>query len=324
MMLRASVVVIAILGWSVARADDKPWAAGVSAENKAAAQQHLDAGNALFLERKYSEALDEYKKALETWEHPAIRFNMVRCLIFLERPLEASDNLQLALKYGAAPFDETIYSEALSYEKLLASQIGELDINCDQTGVALTMDGQPLLACPGKEQRRVLPGQHQIVGKKEGFLPRTVEIIVLGGKHEHAGVTLEPLSKAARIEHRWPTWIPWTVFGSGFAAAGIGELLHLKASSDNSAYASYVATKCPDGCTNAMLDHSLLTSARVENGIAIGLITAGAAAVATGSLMLYLNRGRTVYDLESATPRGASIDVVPTRGGAAVSVAGQF
>jgi hypothetical protein len=340
---KGDVMRLAVTGWLLlgiivgpesARADNPatpagqppPWAVGVTPEQKATAQRHLDAGNALFLEHKYGQALDEYNLAIAAWDHPAIRFNMVRCLIFLERPLDASDNLKLALKYGAAPFDESIYNEALGYEKLLGSQIGEVDINCGQLGVNLTMDGKPLLACPGREQRRVLPGQHQIVGKKDGFLPRTVELVVLGGKHEHAMVMLDPLSKAARIEHRWPTWVPWTVFGGGFALASIGGLLHLKASSDNSAYANIVAHDCPDGCPDNTLDHSLLHSARLENGFAIGLISAGAAAVATGGVMLYLNRGHTVYDLgpESPSPRAARVDVAPLRGGAAVSVSGRF
>ena len=314
--MRTIVVALVIaLASPFARADEpKPWAVGVSDDNKAAAQQHLDAGNALFLERKYAEALEEYKQALAKWEHPAIRFNVVRCLIFLERPLEASDNLKLALKYGKVPFDDTIYSEALSYEKLLAAEIGEVEVNCAQDGVQLTFDGVPLLACPGKEQRRVLPGPHQIVGKKDGYLPRTIELVVLGGKQEHAGITLEPLSKAARIEHRWATWIPWTVFGAGFGAAGLGGLLHLKAVSDNSQYANIVASSCADGCTSAQLasHHALLTTARVENGIAIGMISAGAAAVVAGSVMLYLNRGHTVYE------------VAPTAGGAMVSLARSF
>src|SRR5436190_14285543 len=72
------------------QAPQAPWAVGVSAEAKITAQGHLERGNALFLERKYSEALEAYRQALAAWNHPAIRFNMVRCLIFLERPVEAS------------------------------------------------------------------------------------------------------------------------------------------------------------------------------------------------------------------------------------------
>jgi hypothetical protein len=142
-----------------------------------------------------------------------------------------------------------------------------------------------------------------------------VELIVVGGTQEHTGVTLQPLTKLARIEHRWKTWLPWTVFGSGFAVTGIGGLLHLKASSDNSAYAAYVSSMCHDGCPkNGMLDQSLHTAASVENGFAIGLVAAGVATVGVGSAMLVLNRGRTVYGVE----------VVPTHDGAAVTLTGGF
>ena len=128
------------------------------------AQKLLEEGNALFLKKDYAQALEKYKAAVGSWDHPAIRFNMVRCLIQLDRPVDASDNLALALKYGAAPLEEAVYTEALSYQKLLANQIGDLDVTCEQAGVKVTLDGQPLLDCPGKEHRRVAPGQHQLVG----------------------------------------------------------------------------------------------------------------------------------------------------------------
>ena len=42
----------------------------------------------------------------------------------------------------------------------------------------MTLDGKPLLACPNKNVRRIVPGRHQIVGKRKGYLTRTVEIVV--------------------------------------------------------------------------------------------------------------------------------------------------
>ncbi len=66
---------------SVARADDQPWAAGVTDQQKAEAKTHLDEGNALFLKKSYKEALEAYRLAIKSWDHPAIRFNIVRCLI---------------------------------------------------------------------------------------------------------------------------------------------------------------------------------------------------------------------------------------------------
>jgi hypothetical protein len=308
MRLSSLAIISMLAATNAARADDpaepKPWSVGVTTEQKAMAQEHLDKGNALFLEHKYSEALEEYRQAVSAWNHPAIRFNMVRSLIFLEKTLEAAEELKQALAYGAAPFQEpAIYSEALGYEKLLAGRVGEIEIACEQAGVEMTLDGAQLTSCPGHEQRRVLPGHHQIVGKKAGFVPRTVEVVVLGGDQQHAAVLLDPLSKAARIEHKWPTWIPWTVFGGGFALAGLGGLLHLKAAADNSSYANNITMLCSDtpGCRSSMLDHSLETSAHIENAIALGMIAVGAAAVTTGSVMLYINRGHTVYDLGKET-----------------------
>ena len=57
---------------------------------KAQAQKILEEGNALFLKKDYAQALEKYKAAVAKWDHPAIRFNMVRCLIQLDKPVEAS------------------------------------------------------------------------------------------------------------------------------------------------------------------------------------------------------------------------------------------
>ena len=321
-MLR-SVLVLAVLV-SVAQADDapKPWSTGVTPERKTAAQEHLARGNDHYVHSKYSDALDEYKQALAEWDHPAIHFNIVKCLMALERPLEASDHLKLALAYGPAPYDNDpgIYADVLTFEKAIAAQIGEIDIACAQDGVNVIIDSRPAFACPGKEHRRVLPGRHTIVGKKPGFVPRIVELVVLGGKQEQRAIALDPLSKVARVEHRWQTWIPWTVFGGGFALAGLGGLLRLKATSDSTAYANMITHDCPNGCMDVTLDHSLDRAAHVENGIAIGLVSVGAAAAVAGTVLLYVNRGYTVYDI----PKEPRFDLAPTAGGMAASLSGRF
>lgn len=312
-----SVLVLA-LDARPARADEpQPWTVGVTAEQKAEARALLDAGNELFLARKYADALEQYRQAVKTWAHPAIRFNIVRCLVLLEKTLEAYEQLELALAYGAAPFDDTIYTEALGYDKLLSNQIGVLEVSCKQPDVALTLDGQPLPACPGTHSRRVLPGQHQVVGTRKGYVPRTVEIVVLGGTREQTSIELQTLTEVtrdARIIHRWAPWVPWAVVGAGFAAGGIGALLRLKANGDMEDYGRLVNRTCDRGCMSGEVDRSLESRARLENGLAIASFTAGAAALVTGGVMLYLNRGRTVYDVE----------VAPVRGGGSISWSGRF
>lgn len=309
------LVALAILVAAVpARAGDEPWAAGVSEDRKAAAEKQLDAGNALFLEHKYGDALAAYKQGLASWDHPAIRFNIVRCLIQLDRPVEAAEQLDAALRYGAAPLGDALYAEAINYQKLLAQEIAQVDVACVQPGVSVRLDGQPLGTCPLRDARRVKPGPHQVVGTRAGFLTRSIDVLALGGKHEQISIELEPLARAAKITHRWRTWVPWAVFGAGFAVAGIGGLVELQADSDFNAYDRAVARECaPTRCPPGTPDPGLLDSARLENRIAIATIAAGAATVAAGAVLLYLNRGRTVYP-----------DLEPRPAGAVLGVAGRF
>ena len=115
----------------------------MSATKKADAKALLAAGKALFLEHKYAEPLESYKQAIAEWDHPAIRFNIVRCLIQLDRAVEASENLDAALKYGATPLEDTVYAEAIAYQKLLANQTGELEVSCEQRGAVIASARNP-------------------------------------------------------------------------------------------------------------------------------------------------------------------------------------
>jgi len=287
---------------------DSPWAEGVSDEHKQQAKALLDAGNALLIEKKYVEALEKYAAAVAVWDHPAIRFNMVRCQIQLGQNLDAYDNLEKSLRFGAAPLEETVYNEALAYQKLLASQVGELAVSCEQSDVQLTLDGKPLAACPTKKSLRLLAGPHQIVGTKKGLLTRTLEIVVVGGKTEATDVKLDPLAKGARIEHRWPQYVPYTVFGGGLLVGGVGILFQVLGSQQMKEYDRWVDTRCTGNCQPdelADVQH-LYDGAELKSAVGVTLMVTGGVAVAASAVMFYLNRGRTVYP-----------EVTPVAGGGA-------
>ncbi|HEY5927750.1 MAG TPA: hypothetical protein VIV11_38960 [Kofleriaceae bacterium] len=321
--------VIAIVLALVAPAAAQPWAQGVSDAQKAEAQKKLEEGNGFFLSRKYKEALESYAAATKAWDHPAIRFNMVRCLIQLDRPLEASDELNKALKYGKDPFEGPIYNEALNYQKLLASQIAEVEISCSEKDAKVTLDGQALMTCPGKEKRRVAPGQHGVVATKEGFLPKNLEVVVVGGKTEVVDLELVPLDKAARVVHRWPGWIPWLVFGGGLAVAGVGGLIQINATDLMDDYDRTIARDCAVmGCDLDEPQYADLVDKRktseFRNKVAISVITVGAVGVVAGGVMLFMNRGQTVYD-NSVEKRGvARLDFVPHDDGGVLTLSGKF
>lgn len=331
--MRALVAtIIAVLAISGGVANAQKWAQGVSDTQKQKAQELLEAGNKLFLAQQYKDALEQYQAAVKEWDHPAIRFNIVRCLIQLDRPVDASDNLQLALQYGAEPLEEGVYQEALSYQKLLANQIADIEISCAQDGAKVTLDGQPLIdKCPGKEKRRVTPGQHGVVATKDGFLTKQLEIVVVGGKTEAVDVKLVPLAKAAKIVHKWPAWIPWVVFGSGMTVAAFGGFIEYSASSMMNDYDNRIATNCAGaGCnlgdtTNQMYVDLNKTHDRAQrlDKVGITVISIGAIGAVAGGVMLVMNRGKTVYD-ESVEKRGPMVGYAPHDGGGVLTLSGAF
>jgi hypothetical protein len=315
-------VIAAILcAASVAYADQTaPWAVGVTPEAEKTAQEELQKGNARFLEKDYAGALERYRAAIAAWDHPAIRFNVVRCLIQLDKPVEAQDNLKKALAYGAAPLEANVYTEALAYEKLLATQVGEVAVYCKQDGVQLGLDGKQLATCPVTATYRMTTGPHQIVAGKPGFLTKTYDLVVVGNKQLLFSITLASLGVSGRVVHRWPTWIPWSMLAGGLTVAGIGGMIQLKASNDMDRFDAQGAKCAMIGCDPKEIDRGLEDSARLENHIAIGVITTGAALAITGGVMLMMNRGRTVY--EPSVQRVVTVE--PKPGGGVVGITGGF
>lgn len=322
--MRIALVLAFVGAVGQAHADETPpWAVNVTAAQKAAAEQLLEAGNTLFVERKYAEALEAYRAAVAQWDHPAIRFNIVRCLIQLDRLPDASENLEATLRFGAAPLEENIYAEALAYQRLLATQLGEVVIACEQPGVTVSLDGQPVVTCPGTAKRSVTPGPHQIVGTHAELVTRSIEVVVLGGAPQDVAVKLDSREAAARIEHRWPTWIPWVVVGAGFGVAAVGGVLQLSANGDRDSFDRTVRNECSSPCSSTLLDElgvgGLDERAQLKSAFAVGAMAVGAATVATGAVLLYMNRGRTVYP--SSVER---IGVAPAPGGATLTLGGSF
>jgi tetratricopeptide (TPR) repeat protein len=304
-------------------AQEKPWSRGVSAEQKQTAQRLLEEGNDLFVRNQYREALARYQEAIASWDHPAIRFNVVRALIALDRPLDAYENLEKSLAYGKEPLEEQVYAEALNYQRLLAGQIAELEVTCKQPGVKISVDGEPFLDCPGNRTVRTTPGTHAVVGTKEGFMTSTHDVVLMPGKKEPVDVSLASFEESSITRQRWATWKPWAVAGGGAVIAGLGVLLNVQAGSTMDDFEREVANRCAgDGCTAEELEGSLgdrENLALLENKVAIGMMITGGAVVVTGVTLVILNRPRT-YVPESGTR------VVPTVSGdgAGVSLMGRW
>ncbi len=283
---------------STAPRDQTPWSKGVSPERKAAAEKLLEAGNDLFVQNKHREALAKYQDAVAAWDHPSIRFNMVRALIAIDKPLEAYESLEKALAFGKGPLEDHVYDEALNYKRLLEGQIAILEISCKQVGVKISVDGAEFLSCPGSKSVRARPGNHAIVGSKTGFLTKTLDMIALPGITEPIELSLLSLEDATLTRPRWATWKPWVVAASGATLVGLGALLQSRASHWLNEYDSGVTAQCsgPMGCTEAQLG-SLADNrsrGRLGTNIAVPSMVIGGVALVGGIALVILNRPYTV------------------------------
>src|SRR4051794_13348308 len=280
-------------------AAERPWAENVPADAQKLALALFEEGNKLFENGQHTVALAKYREALKVWDHPAIRYNAAVALINLDQPLAAYENLEPALRYGAAPLGAETYQQALTYRKLLRGQLAELRVTCAEPGAEVALDGQALFVGPGEASRWILPGPHQLVARKAGFLTETRSLDLPPGRPSAENLALQDIrSLPVKTVRRWPTWKPWTVLGGGALLALIGIPVILEARSSFNEYdaevAACVMTYPQNGCPAGGVPQSALDRGHLENTVAVSLFAVGGAIAASGVALLILNQPRVV------------------------------
>lgn len=274
----------------------RPWAQGVPQDKQTQALTLFTEGNTLFAESQHAAALAKYRAALEVWDHPAIRYNAAVSLMNLDKPLAAYENLDKALAWGDAPLGEETYKQALLYKKLLAGQLAELEVVCDEPGAEVMLDGALLFRAPGRQTQRLLPGAHQLVARKPGWLTESRALELASGKKTTETIKLATVtSLPMRTVRRWTWWKPWTVFAAGALVAVIGIPLIVDAKSNFDAFDAELARQCPSGCTAAQLPSTALAArdrGNAEQSAAVGMFVVGGATLATSIVLLILNQPR--------------------------------
>jgi tetratricopeptide (TPR) repeat protein len=234
MQLARGVVMFCVLLHASMAAAEKPWEAGITPKTRATAQALFEAGNQLFAQQAHAPALEKYKQAIALWDHPLIRLNMAVTELELDRVLEAADDLDAALRFGAAPFSDEEYRNALDQQELIAKRVGYIEASCTEPDAQVLLDGAPWLSCPASAKRRVLVGTHVLVGEKDEYvtIARRVTIAASATSTESLRFTRQE-SAVELSDDPVPLWrSPWIWSSAALLAAGTGVTFHILARED--------------------------------------------------------------------------------------------
>jgi tetratricopeptide (TPR) repeat protein len=302
------------------REEDKPWNRGMTRATQDVAEAQFLEGNRLFRVPLFAQAAAKYTAALRTWQHPAFYFNLALAQLNLGQDVAARDNLERALGYGDDPLGAAQFQEGQRQLRELETQLGKIRIICQTPGAVVTLDGVTLFTAPGSREAWVMPKTHEVAARKREYLSESRQVTVRSGKRETIELKLITLEEAADANRRWATWKPWAVVGAGVAIAGGGGVFHALSARNMSRYdEEYLRLGCANdeamlGCGEGQIPAELSdqrTRARHQQIIAVGSYVAGGAVVATGVVMLYLNRPR-LDEQRAPTLSGRRIAVLPT------------
>ena len=272
------------------------WDEGVSVEQRRAARAVFLEANQLARDRFFATAALQYKQAVALWAHPAFYFNLALAQLQLDQPIEAYESLERALQHGPEPLGTAKYEQGRRQFATLESQLGRIEVACDEPGARVMLDGKPVFTGPGHYRGVVRPGAHQLVATRSG-LPPVVEQAVLspGGQGRFALAFQYP--EVVVLERRWAAWKSWSVVGVGAALVLSGAYLDWDSTGKLDDYDEAFRVDCAQGCDEGAIPAALVDrrhQAESEQRIAVGVYAAGGVVLAAGVALVYLGRGQEV------------------------------
>lgn len=318
--------------------DERPWAKGVSKERQNTALSLFSEANKHLNNGLFPLALEKYKEALKSWEHPAIYYNMALALRTLDQPIELENALMKAIEYGPAPIDSDKFEHAKAYLAINAKALAWIDVSCKKIGANVLVDGVKLFTVEaGKENRkelRVRVGKHTIVAERTGYNAQVDAPSIEPGQKFRIELQLYTSEELTRYKRRWnTTWMPYAVIGAGVLVGGVGAFMATSAQSSYDDFDAAVA-RCNDdsGGTGCMVTSDISKhkdSGDTKTTLSIVSYGLAGAAVIGGAVLLYLNR-QTSYEITAdqyrreQAKKKVSVAPIVAPGSAGAMVFGSF
>lgn len=302
-----------------------------------AARSIGEEGLALFGKGQWQEAFDHFRKAEELFHAPTLVLYMARCKVGLNQWLEARDlyrridNEKLPAHASAAFVSAK--KQAAQELAALMPQIPVLVLlveNAPESGVQIRLDGHEVDPYRLRNGMEVNPGEHVVHVSAPGRETAVQTVNTAPGQASRSSVSLvaaTEVSKAIPADNK-PSAPPpppadpfarvdplWVGIGAGATVVAatvgvIGVVVANNAASD----LDDLARTCPLACPKDDWDAANNERVTYTNLAFLSFITAGVAAVATGSYL-----GVTLLEGDDGTAKAAIVPAGPGVGGLSVT-----
>lgn len=291
--------------------DSWPWFQGTTEEERQRAREVFLEGNQLIAIPAYARAAEKYQEAIEIWDNPAFHYNLAIAQINLLQPTEAYGSLKQAVRHGPEPLGDDKHQQALEYMASLEAQLARVRITCDQPQVLVLLDGKPLFVGPGNYVGFVQPGGHQLVARKEGYNTDSRELVASPGEELAIDLRLTKPDQVLTVR-KWAAWKPWAVVAGGVVLLGGAAYFDVQSSRGFDDFDADFSMRCPTGCPDSQVPDVVprLEEAELQQKISLTTYAIGGAVLATGAILLYINRERIVRLAGDSDAK--SISLIPT------------
>lgn len=286
--------------------NERPWAKGVSQDKQDIAVKLFTDGNTHLNDGIFAKAVDVYREALKSWDHPAIHYNMAIALTKLDKPIDVEVHLQKAISHGQAPLETAEkFEHAKDLLLINAKQLAWIDVTCSKLGAKVSIDNKEVFVVekdkPNRYQARITIGKHTVIAEKTGYNAQVDATYIEPGQTFRIELKLYTSEELTRYTRRWKArWMPFAVIGGGVLVAGVGGLMERSAQSSYDDFDAEVARCNTESNNNGCESTAALTDMKKSGDTkrTLGYVGYGlaGAAIVTGAILVYLNR-ETSYEI---------------------------
>jgi hypothetical protein len=171
-------------------------AQAVSADEKAAAQEHFDRGVQAFEDRRFAEAAAEFNTAYQIAPAYALLYNIGQVNTALGNSVEAVDAYEKYLAQAGTSIPEKRRKAVVAELEDQRARIGLVMLTAAPEGAEVRVDGRLIGKAPLHDPVRLSAGKHSIMLLADGYTAQVREVEVAGRAQTELELKLEPTTSS--------------------------------------------------------------------------------------------------------------------------------